>query len=80
MDPQAQRAIKFLSHQCIISVSAAFRPHCASLYVLSMVKEAWKVNRTIGLRHESCAPCKVCKLHCILATTTVLILATVVIY
>ena len=55
MAPRTQRAFQLRSE--------AFRLICVSLSIPLVVKEVWKLNRTIDLRPQSCNPCIACSLH-----------------
>jgi hypothetical protein len=75
----APREFQFLRDQHV-SPGEAFRPLCISLYVPLVVKGAWNLDRTTGLRHLYCIASVVCKYPYILETTAVLILAIAIIF
>lgn len=73
--PGALCAFHFLRNQGTRLGSEAFRPLCVYLYVPLEAKQAWKLDRTTHLRNSFCGPFIAYISDCILATTTVSILA-----
>lgn len=78
--PGALCAFQFLRNQGTPLGSEAFRPLCVYLYVPLEVKQAWKLDRTTGLRNSFCVTFIAYKSDCILATTTVSILVIATIF
>lgn len=75
MPPGAPRAFQFLGDWCTPPGNEAFGPLCVSLYVTTVTKEACKLDRKLALDIIPLYPIMASKLHCIVTTTIVLILA-----